>query len=36
MKGIVCKVCGFIAINGATPEKCPVCKANARAFYKAE
>ena len=32
MKGIVCKVCGYIAINGAVPEKCPVCGAPAASF----
>lgn len=32
MQGIVCKVCGFIAIDGAAPEKCPVCGASASAF----
>lgn len=32
MKGIVCSVCGFIAINGAAPEKCPVCGAPKTAF----
>ena len=31
----ICKVCGHTHENSA-PEKCPVCKANARAFYKAE
>jgi len=25
VKGIVCKICGYIAINGKTPDKCPVC-----------
>ncbi len=32
MKGIVCKVCGYIAINGRAPEKCPVCGAPAASF----
>ncbi|MBU2044995.1 MAG: hypothetical protein KJ619_07210 [Candidatus Omnitrophica bacterium] len=32
MKGIVCKVCGYISINGKAPEKCPVCGAPASAF----
>ena len=25
MKGNVCKVCGFISIDGQAPEKCPIC-----------
>jgi superoxide reductase len=25
MKGYICGVCGYIAIDGAAPEKCPVC-----------
>ncbi|MFH1363355.1 MAG: desulfoferrodoxin family protein [Candidatus Omnitrophota bacterium] len=32
MKGIVCKVCGYISINGKAPDKCPVCGAPASAF----
>ncbi|MBM3247876.1 MAG: hypothetical protein FJZ10_00400 [Candidatus Omnitrophica bacterium] len=32
MKGYVCKVCGFISIDGAAPEKCPVCGAPQKAF----
>ena len=32
MKGFVCKVCGFISINGSAPEKCPVCGAPKTAF----
>ena len=31
----ICKVCGHTHENNA-PEKCPVCGANARAFFKAE
>ena len=31
----ICKVCGHTHENSA-PAQCPVCKANARAFYKAE
>ena len=34
MKGIVCKVCGYISINGLTPDKCPVCGAPASAFLE--
>lgn len=25
MKGNVCTVCGYVAINGKTPDACPVC-----------
>lgn len=32
MKGFVCKICGYISINGAAPEKCPVCGAPKTAF----
>lgn len=32
MQGFVCGVCGFIAIDGAAPEKCPVCGASRKAF----
>ncbi|NQT91090.1 MAG: hypothetical protein HQ558_07545 [Candidatus Omnitrophica bacterium] len=32
MKGVVCKVCGFISIDGAAPENCPVCHAPKTAF----
>ncbi len=32
MEGMVCKVCGFIAIDGIAPEKCPVCFSSASAF----
>ena len=32
MKGFVCKVCGFISINGAVPDKCPVCGAPKSSF----
>lgn len=32
MKGFVCKVCGFISIDGAAPDKCPVCGAPKTAF----
>jgi superoxide reductase len=32
MKGLVCRVCGFIAIDGTAPEKCPVCHAPQTAF----
>lgn len=32
MKGYVCKVCGFISINGSVPDNCPVCKSPKTAF----
>jgi len=32
MKGYVCKVCGFISINGSAPDKCPVCGAPKQSF----
>lgn len=32
MKGIVCSMCGFIAIDGIVPEKCPQCGAPQKAF----
>ena len=36
MKGHVCKVCGFISINGEAPENCPVCGAPAASFVEKE
>lgn len=36
MKGFVCKVCGFISINGSAPDKCPVCGAPKTAFEEKE
>ncbi|MBU2540865.1 MAG: hypothetical protein KJ593_03085 [Candidatus Omnitrophica bacterium] len=36
MKGFVCKVCGFISINGSAPDKCPVCGAPKTAFIEKE
>ncbi|MBL7156625.1 MAG: hypothetical protein ISS92_00535 [Candidatus Omnitrophica bacterium] len=32
MKIYVCKVCGYIAINGNAPENCPVCHAPKASF----
>ena len=32
MEGYVCKVCGFISINGSAPDKCPVCGAPKASF----
>ena len=32
MKGYVCKVCGFISIDGSAPDKCPVCGAPKSSF----
>lgn len=34
MKGFVCKVCGFISINGSIPEKCPACGAPKTSFVE--
>ena len=34
MKGIVCKVCGYISINGKAPDNCPVCGAPAASFQE--
>lgn len=34
MKGIVCKVCGYVAINGVVPRQCPVC--GAKSFEEKE
>lgn len=36
MKGFVCKVCGFISINGKAPENCPECHAPKTAFEEKE
>lgn len=36
MKGWVCKICGFISINGSAPEKCPVCRAPKTSFEEKE
>ncbi|MHB9155147.1 MAG: desulfoferrodoxin family protein [Endomicrobiales bacterium] len=36
MKGIVCKVCGLVAIDGTAPEICPVCGAPRSAFEEKE
>ena len=36
MKGYVCKMCGYISINGTAPEKCPVCGAPKSAFQEKE
>ena len=32
MKGIVCKICGFIAIDGSAPDKCSFCGSPKSAF----
>lgn len=32
MKGSVCKVCGYVSINGAAPDNCPVCMAPKTEF----
>jgi len=36
MKGYVCKVCGFISIDGSAPDKCPVCGAPKTSFEERE
>ncbi len=36
MKGFVCKVCGYISINGRAPENCPVCHAPKTSFEEKE
>ncbi len=36
MKGFVCKMCGFISINGSAPDKCPVCGAPRKSFEEKE
>ncbi len=36
MKGFVCKVCGFISIDGAVPDNCPVCGAPKTSFEEKE
>lgn len=36
MKGFVCKVCGFISIDGKAPETCPVCHAPKTSFEDKE
>ena len=34
MKGLVCKVCKYIAINGSAPDNCPVCGSPKTAFQE--
>lgn len=36
MKGIACKVCGYISIIGSAPDNCPVCHAPKTAFEEKE
>jgi len=36
MKGIVCKVCGYIALDGEAPETCPVCRSPKKVFSEEE
>jgi len=36
MKANVCKVCGFVSIDGKAPEKCPVCGSGRNAFEEKE
>ncbi|MFH1784027.1 MAG: desulfoferrodoxin family protein [bacterium] len=32
MKGLVCKVCGYVAIDGTAPDNCSVCHAPKTSF----
>jgi len=32
MKGMVCKVCGYISITASAPDNCPVCGAPKQSF----
>lgn len=34
MRWFVCKICGFISINGSAPDKCPVCGAPKTSFQE--
>ena len=36
MKGLVCKVCGYIALTGEAPEECPVCHSPQKVFQEKE
>ena len=36
MKGLVCSVCGYVALDGIAPENCPVCHAPKTAFQEKE
>lgn len=36
MKGFICKVCGFVSIDGGAPDKCPVCGSPKTAFQEKE
>lgn len=36
MNSYVCKVCGFISINGKAPETCPVCHTPKTSFEEKE
>ena len=36
MKGIVCQVCGFVALDGVAPANCPVCHSPKEAFQEKE
>ncbi|UCC94863.1 MAG: hypothetical protein JSW40_08635 [Candidatus Omnitrophota bacterium] len=36
MRGVICKVCGFISRTGSAPEKCPVCGAPKKSFEERE
>ena len=32
MKGLICGTCGYVAIDGAAPDKCPVCQSPKDVF----
>ena len=36
MKGSVCSVCGYVVLDGVTPENCPVCHSPKTAFKEKE
>jgi superoxide reductase len=36
MTGFTCKVCGFVSIDGTTPDNCPVCGAPKSSFEEKE
>lgn len=36
MKGLVCKVCGHVVLEGGAPEECPVCHSPQTAFEDRE
>jgi len=34
MNGLVCGVCGYVSIDGAAPDNCPVCRAPKTSFQE--